>query len=652
MRFKVVAKFVLLLFSVLLLITVNSSVQAIDPDWHVVTSVGELEAAITDSPTDGTLKVIYLVDGFVSSGTAFPIGGGRNIELRSSPNSMAIFTHSSGHNFTVSGGDARLHLVNIIVDGAGGSGHGVLIGANNYFEMTNSTIRNNGGWGVHDYGGDMIINSGTIAYNQEGGIRLGGRAGAVVTMHGGEIRDNLSSGVHAGAHSTFIMNDGLITRNQAVYGAGILIGGINGGPGQVSINGGTISYNVAYRYGGGIFAQSITMPNPATAPLINMLYTTLNINNSTIISNSAGVSGGAIGVGGMDLTFPLPEPPIPGLLPIGGPVAEMMLIDMFFDEIFPATFNIQNTLIENNTATNYGGGIHLGFMDATMSSGSTTVIRPVYSTLNVQNGVTFRNNRAGRDGGAIFATDYEYRYNLSSGAYSQLVVDSPSIFNGNLAGHGAFHPPGNPDVTNIEASSTSIFSHPLNNHDINFRFDEEIDDALRITFDTAGGGDNPPTQHFPYNPNRIPERPNDPVRPGYIFAGWYIDYGTWNQPFDFDRPVERNYDLHARWLPIEDVEPPIEEDDEYEYSAPDYEYIPDLDVDGMTPEFGPVSPDLEGDDAPDTESGTTDSDDEDEKIEPTLPITGFLASNALLGLPVIALGLSLAVIKNEHKINY
>lgn len=42
------------------------------------------------------------------------------------------------------------------------------------------------------------------------------------------------------------------------------------------------------------------------------------------------------------------------------------------------------------------------------------------------------------------------------------------------------------------------------------------------------------------------QKPTDPTKPGYVFAGWYLDDGT---AWDFSRKVTAGVRLNARWLP-------------------------------------------------------------------------------------------------------
>lgn len=56
--------------------------------------------------------------------------------------------------------------------------------------------------------------------------------------------------------------------------------------------------------------------------------------------------------------------------------------------------------------------------------------------------------------------------------------------------------------------------------------------------------------------NEILEKPDDPVRPGYVFAGWYSNAegeGTDN-PWGFGNPVQDNYNIYAHWTARNDIE--------------------------------------------------------------------------------------------------
>ena len=46
--------------------------------------------------------------------------------------------------------------------------------------------------------------------------------------------------------------------------------------------------------------------------------------------------------------------------------------------------------------------------------------------------------------------------------------------------------------------------------------------------------------------NGILAKPEDPVRKGYIFGGWYTDAGL-TAAYDFNTRVNANFTLYAKW---------------------------------------------------------------------------------------------------------
>ena len=64
-----------------------------------------------------------------------------------------------------------------------------------------------------------------------------------------------------------------------------------------------------------------------------------------------------------------------------------------------------------------------------------------------------------------------------------------------------------------------------------------------VAFDTMGAG-NIPTQYINY-PGKA-EKPDDPVRTGFTFKGWFTD-DKFQDAFDFDKTVESDVTLYACW---------------------------------------------------------------------------------------------------------
>jgi len=154
-----------------------------------------------------------------------------------------------------------------------------------------------------------------------------------------------------------------------------------------------------------------------------------------------------------------------------------------------ATLNMTGGSISNNysngaTATAGGGGVALTLNGAqfTMSggniSGNTSHANGggVHMIVGVAisfefSGGNIQNNHAGADGGGIFTSTFTYGSPLPTGAhFPQLNISVPAAFSGNTAGNGNFPPPTNAAVYTQIANvpSSGVFTHPLNNYDINF----------------------------------------------------------------------------------------------------------------------------------------------------------------------------------------
>ena len=61
-----------------------------------------------------------------------------------------------------------------------------------------------------------------------------------------------------------------------------------------------------------------------------------------------------------------------------------------------------------------------------------------------------------------------------------------------------------------------------------------------IKFDTDGGS---AILNQVVEKNENVKMPEEPVREGYIFKGWYFD----DEEYNFDTPVIKNLNLKARW---------------------------------------------------------------------------------------------------------
>jgi len=313
----------------------------------------------------GVGTTFTLNDGIISYNRAIT-GGGVSTDMST----------TLGSTFTMNGGEITSNTAtsgNISSLGGGG----VLIqGTGSTFTMNDGEITHNiavaddggalGGGGVrmHGIGTTFEMNEGIIAYNfgrQGGGVRLTQASGpnTLFVMNGGNIYRNTATfevysgqsqfgggGLHMGVNTSFTMNDGTITYNQAPNGGGILTAqsSSNGSvlemhDGEVSHNTATSSYN--HHGGGGIFLQG-------TGTVFDMY--------GGIVYGNQGHHGGGVRVG-------------------NGANSN-------------AIFNMYGGRIENNFAatTGTGGaGVHMGFGTA----------------LNMYDNSIITNNRTNGNGGGV-----------------------------------------------------------------------------------------------------------------------------------------------------------------------------------------------------------------------------------------------------------
>lgn len=69
---------------------------------------------------------------------------------------------------------------------------------------------------------------------------------------------------------------------------------------------------------------------------------------------------------------------------------------------------------------------------------------------------------------------------------------------------------------------------------------------VTVSFDTQGGND---IQSQTFAPGQTAERPEDPIRDGYMFAGWTREDGT---PFNFNTQITEDITLFAQWISNEE----------------------------------------------------------------------------------------------------
>ncbi len=73
--------------------------------------------------------------------------------------------------------------------------------------------------------------------------------------------------------------------------------------------------------------------------------------------------------------------------------------------------------------------------------------------------------------------------------------------------------------------------------------------SFMLYFETNGGNEIPAVS-VNYGDSEADIIPNDPVREGYIFGGWYLDNDTWKKPFTEYRSLGKiiNITVYAKWV--------------------------------------------------------------------------------------------------------
>jgi len=404
-------------------------------------------------------------------------------------------THSGGTGGTAAN-SSRVNTVNFNLTG------GTLYGGSP--QESGGTLRymplfNNAG------GAAATVRTNNSNLNLDAGTIRDGRA----TSHGGGVYHHPTS--HLGAAGTHNFNarlrDVAITNNHAEgNGGGIFLdltttGGTQPTPNFHMSEGGnyirTITGNTAVQNGGGIFlteqfnltANTINNGNitnntalegegggifiETPSSLVNAVGT-FTINNTSINDNVSYGNGASISFDRF-ANFAMSNSHLNGNLTQTGNGGGLHFSPLGTTGTRIITLTGNNTINENRALDGNGGGLWLEGAILNIQSGTHSFnqnsaqngggIYAADSELNLA-AVSFENNTAFENGGAIFTDDYEYEAYLSPIAYGNLNIANTS-FSNNVS-HQAFLPPINADITNIDFTNVSIHDHPINNHDINF----------------------------------------------------------------------------------------------------------------------------------------------------------------------------------------
>ena len=505
--------------------------------------------------------------GIISDNTAFRsnpgvvgVGGGVYIGNNTStfimhggiigPNNQAFF---EGGGIYSRNAEVIIHTNGVILGNrAGHSGGGI--------QLSSVAAHASGGTPVREVsllGGRIIDNEAVFG---GGGVNVDGRT---FNMYGGEISGNEAFGAGTGGGvnliasanlvpATFIMHDGIVSENIAAHG-----GGISANQSTVFIHDGEITNNIAVGDGGGVRGVSSTIimedgeiaGNNATNGIGGGVYVSATANqistftmNGGLISdnralNPVGGFGGGVGIANNGV-FNINNDAIiyDNEAQRGGGVAVVFASSEFV--------MAGNAVIYNNTANEFGGGVYTRGLakmhggeikDNAANYGGGVYVAMGTATANgrfIADGQSYIiGNIAKYDGGGIFTANYSYQDPLPlAGEYTNLLIANTVVFENNSAQAG-FRPPSNViTLLNIEFASISLFNHPLNNFDINFR-------GFRVLEFHPNGGVFTGDSQLPYRliPSEAtnyvdafnatdnlvnPDLPR-PMRSNHTFGGWF-----------------------------------------------------------------------------------------------------------------------------------
>lgn len=77
-------------------------------------------------------------------------------------------------------------------------------------------------------------------------------------------------------------------------------------------------------------------------------------------------------------------------------------------------------------------------------------------------------------------------------------------------------------------------------------------DKVSVIFFTANFGSTPVEGYYDLEPNQLIEEPEEPIRQGFVFNGWYKDFkNTEVWDFDVDQVEDESIVIFAGWIPDE-----------------------------------------------------------------------------------------------------
>lgn len=397
-----------------------------------------------------------------------------------------------------------------------------------------------------------------------------------ITVENGQVSGNTAGNNGGGIHTEldFEINGGLIDNNTAVSGGGVYVSNeaqmnsgvisgnnaTNGGgayvTGSTQYIGAEIKGNTAANNGGGLYQRgnivisggSLT-DNVATSGHGGGIYSASNftLQDGTVSGNQAGINGGGVYMIAPN-TF-LRGGTISGntAQQDGGGVygSVIYMLEGTIDGnhamedgggVFAVNITMENGQINGNVADGSGGGIYadnwIEINNGTISGNGAENGGGISTIGDIDfNQGSITGNTALQDGGGIYGT------------LANIFVQPGAVFADNSASRGYLIKEEDKALYASNVHTTYItqpFTYAYNNFDINYT---GIEIEYVVTFDSQGGSGVEPVL---VSDGSTVAKPEDPVRNGYTFTGWFRDAAA-TQPWDFATAINSNITLYAGW---------------------------------------------------------------------------------------------------------
>ena len=406
--------------------------------------------------------------------------------------------------FTMTGGEISCNTGNL--------GGGVYVNSGT-FTMSGGTISENtassygGGVSVmsssstFEMSGDAVISCNTAEYG--GGVFV--VSSGEFTMLGGTISCNKASGTGGGVYvynyGTFTMSGGSISCNTGDVGGGVYVNS-----GTFTMSGGSISENTASNNGGGVYVNGGTFELSGSGSTDSVYLTS---------GKSITVTDALTGTGAQVRGIKLQSPTDDTTVVTGTPLQEDDLSRFELDpsvkgfELKYQNSNIVLKLLPDCMVTFDAQGGSPEPADVTVPYGGM-VTEPVAPTMI----------------GYIFTGWYTEEACQNQWDFTTSVTQDMTLY----AGWKKDEPGPGPDPTPVPPSGGSSG-------------DGNMENAFRVLFND---GATTLTVQTDLSYGDKLTKPEDPVKDGYTFAGWYKDEAC-TQGWDFETGIPGDMTLYAKW---------------------------------------------------------------------------------------------------------